>query len=239
MKCHHRFSTLSSLIVGLLTSTVLIPAAALAAEAAGVDPLDQVVSHVKQSRKQYEDEKSIANEVRLASWLVMFAELASDREDLGLWSRASDAFDEGMGHIAQVQLAISKDPKLEQQLAKEPALAMRLDAVGVRKEQIDKRQQLARTQEGERLNQLRGLVLAYRDLTQKMAMSNVSFLWKAMTVRETRTIRYSRTFLRSRALSNSVRTTIFFQMSRRSTTVQTSKLSARCQPPYRKRWCLA
>lgn len=158
----------------LVASTSWLPIAMLAADAA--DPLDEVVAHVRQSRKQFQGEKTVANQVRLGTWLVMFGELATERKDLGLWSRASDAFDEGMGHIAQVQLAIDKDPKLEQQIAKEPAVAMRLDAARVRKEQIDKRQQLARAQEVERLNQLRGLVRAYRDLTQQMAMSNISFL---------------------------------------------------------------
>ena len=150
-----------------------IPTATLAADS---DPLNQVVARVKESRKQFQADKSVANQVRLGTWLVMFGELTSDRNDLGLWSRASDAFDEGMGLIAQVQLSVDKDPKVAQQIAKEPAIAMRLDATTVRKGQIEKRQQLARTQEVERLNQLRGLVGAYRDLTQQMAMSNISLL---------------------------------------------------------------
>lgn len=158
----------------LVASTMWLPVTMLSADAA--DPLDEVVAHVKQSRKQFQGEKNVANQVRLGTWLVMFGELATERKELGLWSRASDAFDEGMGHIAQVQLAMDKDPNMEQQIAKEPAIAMRLDAARVRKEQIDKRQQLARAQEVDRLNQLRGLVRAYRDLTQQMAMANISFL---------------------------------------------------------------
>jgi hypothetical protein len=158
----------------LVASTMWLPTAMLAAD--GADPLGEVVAHVKQSRKQFQAEKTVANQVRLGTWLLMFGELATERKELGLWSRASDAFDEGMGHITRVQLAIDKDPKLEQQIAKEPAIAMRLDDARVRKEQIDKRQQLARAEEVDRLNQLRGLVRAYRDLTQQMAMANVSFL---------------------------------------------------------------
>jgi len=160
----------------LFALSILIFFIPAASPAADPDPLEQVVARIKESRKQLQADKSVANQVRLGTWLVMFGELAADRKDLGLCSRASDAFDEGLGLIAQVQLSVDKDMKVAQQIAKEPAIAMRLDAAGVRKEQIEKRQQLARMQEVERLNQLRGLVGAYRDLTQQMAMSNISLL---------------------------------------------------------------
>jgi hypothetical protein len=176
MQPRRRVLAFSILICSVLAGTAWTSLLSTAILAADDDPLTPVVAHVKESRKQFQDEKSAANQVRLGTWLVMFGELATERKELGLWSRASDAFDEGMQHLAHVRSAIDKDPKLEQQIAKEPVIAMRLDAAGVRKEQIDRRQQLARAQEVERLNQLRGLVLAYRDLTQQMAMSNVSFI---------------------------------------------------------------
>jgi tetratricopeptide (TPR) repeat protein len=144
--------------------------------AGGSDRLTGIVGQIRQSRRQYEAEGSIENRIRLASWLLLFAEMTAEDRDRGLWSRSVDAFTEGLGHLGEIQTAFDKDPKLEEQISKTPALAMRLDASRVRKAQVERRQQLSRQQELDRLNQLRKLVRSYRDLNQQMALAQFHFL---------------------------------------------------------------
>ena len=90
------------------------------------------------------DRSSIEKQIRLATWLLLFAEFATENRDLSLWSGEVDSFQEGAGLLAEIQRAIDKDPAIEKRISAVPVLAMRLDAARVRKDQTEKRQQLAR-----------------------------------------------------------------------------------------------
>jgi len=100
----------------------------------------------------------------------LLAELATERGDsVSLWSVATDQFVEGIAELREIEDAIAKNPELERQLSKAPAVAMRLDAARVRQGAIEQRAQLARNAERQRLNQLRAIAKAYRDLLAKMS----------------------------------------------------------------------
>lgn len=125
------------------------------------DQIVNIVENVRRAQDAFSKNASIENRIDVATWLLLFAELSIESGQ-PLFSLSLDAFDEGQKHLAQVHEAIQKDPKLKQRLFADPKHAMRLDAAHVRQQAVGKRRELARTQELERLHQLRELVQSFR-----------------------------------------------------------------------------
>jgi len=154
----------------------VFPTAVLADDAADSVDLGEVARFVGDARVQFSSEASLESQVRLATWLLLFAELATETPALGLWSVAADAFEEGSELLARIEATIDADPSVEGRLSATPALAMRLDAARVRKASMDARRDVARSEERRRLEQLREIVGAYRDATRELALFNLHAL---------------------------------------------------------------
>ncbi len=122
------------------------------------------------------DRSEIAGQANHATWEVLTGEIASIPE-LTMYTGAIDALEAGLQEIDQLSKSLASDPTLTGTLAKtSPPIVMRLDAVQVRQEQIRKRLDQARTQERERLSQLRRLAQAYVAANKALTISNGHFL---------------------------------------------------------------
>jgi len=141
-----------------------------------VDRLQLLAGHVGEARRQYAAEQTLGNEVRLATWLLAFGEMATTEPELGLWTNAVDALEEGQQMLSEIEGIVEKDPDLETQIAAQPVIAMRLDAARVRQAETEKRNELARDKERERLRRLRELVRVYRDLAYDLSLAQMQFL---------------------------------------------------------------
>jgi len=164
-----RPSTLSPLTF-LLVVVFSCPTTILVAQEPNTGEIPQIVQQLTSALEKLESDRNIDNRVRVATWRLLLAELATERGDsASLWSVATDQFVEGMAELREIEDAIAKDPELERQLSETPAVAMRLDAARVRQGAIEQRAQLARNAERQRLNQLRAIAKEYRDLLAKMS----------------------------------------------------------------------
>jgi hypothetical protein len=107
------------------------------------------------------DDASLEDQIRFATWALMVAEFAM--EPPGLVSTASDLFEEGQETLEAARGELAGDPELEKAFVnRAPLLAARLDAAIVRKERIEAKRELARSEERQRLNELRSIARAFR-----------------------------------------------------------------------------
>ncbi len=125
-----------------------------------------------------------------AAWNLMLGEiLAVNRGDLMLWTGAVDSLEDGLGSLDALEgadvavrdslisldadtLAAADAETKAKLLEEQRRLTMKYDMVIARRDEIQKRLGLARDQEWSRLNQLRKLSIAYRDLVDGMAMAD-------------------------------------------------------------------
>ncbi len=136
----------------------------------------EVAGKIATSRQQLGSEPNIENEIRLATWLLMFGEMTARDKDRGLWSTSLNAFHEGELLLAQVESSIDKDPTLEARVSKTPTIAMRLDAARVRQPRIAAEHALARKEEVARLGQLREIARAFQSALQDLEALHLAML---------------------------------------------------------------
>ena len=155
--------------VGVLLGCTLIGRFSFSDE----NTVSEIVGELRTARSRITTDDSVENRVLLATWRLLLAEVATQEgANLALWSLASDEFSQGKEELQAIEDQIKTDPAIERQLSRSPAVAMRLDAARIRQADIGKREELARTQERERLNQLRVMVRSYRELTEKMGLAD-------------------------------------------------------------------
>lgn len=118
---------------------------------------------------------SLEERVRAATWKLLLGEFASSPEKAMLFSGAVDSLEEGSREIEEILKELGKDRKKWEPLAKNPAVLARLDTALVRKEETEKKKDLARAAERKRLETLRQMVKAYRDANSAMASANTAF----------------------------------------------------------------
>jgi len=58
-----------------------------------------VAKQVRESRAELTKSSSLENKIRLTTWLLMYAELAMEKDRL--WTRAIDAFNEGLEQLSR------------------------------------------------------------------------------------------------------------------------------------------
>jgi hypothetical protein len=146
------------------------PTAILVAQEPNTGEISKIAQELTSALEKLGSDPTVDNRVRVATWRLLLAELATERGDsVSLWSVATDQFVEGVAELREIEDAIAKIPELERQLSEAPAIAMRLDAARVRRGAIEQRAQLARNAERQRLNQLRAIAKEYRDLLAKMS----------------------------------------------------------------------
>jgi hypothetical protein len=139
------------------------------------DKIQRAVEHIRESKRSLDPAK-IDSQIRYATWLLLFGELAAQWEELHLTSTAIDAMEEGRTLLVTVQQAVDTDDRLQQELNSQPDLAIRYDTALARKDVIDQREQRVRSRELERLNQLRAIALAYRSAVEAMGTAELKFL---------------------------------------------------------------
>lgn len=136
------------------------------------DDLKKAHSGLNQSLKS---EKTLEERIRVATWKLLLGEFASHPEKAMLFSGAVDTLEEGSREIDEILKELGKDREKWQPLAKNPTILARLDSALVRKEETDKKKELARSAERKRLETLRQLVKTYRDANSAMAIANTAF----------------------------------------------------------------
>jgi hypothetical protein len=163
-------NTKYNILLSWLTIGFLLFGSRLKAQEAGADSISQTVKALTTAIGELNTDSSIENRIRVATWQVLLGEVASERgADASLWSLASDQFAQGLADLHEIEKEISTSPDLKQRVSETPLIAMRLDAANVRRGAIEQREQLARNEERQRLNQLRTIAKSYRDLLAKMA----------------------------------------------------------------------
>lgn len=157
--------------VGLCVS----PSSALyAQEPEAANPISEVAAEVAKSQQKWQEEPSLANHVRLATWQILLGEIATDEgEKSNLWTLAVDQIQFGLQSMQAIEEELAASPEEQQRLSNSPELAMRFDAARVRQVAIEQREALARDAERERLNQLREIAKNYRTVLTKSAEADL------------------------------------------------------------------
>ena len=147
-----------------------------------VNPLPQIIDELKKSRKAITDD-NIVERVRLMSWLLLAGEIIVESENgspsAGLLRNAINAFDEGFTILADLEQTFAEYPAQESLLTSTPEnalVAMRLDAVRVRKASIESRESLAKEKEFERLDALRELIAAEKSLMDEVGRTSFAVM---------------------------------------------------------------
>lgn len=147
-----------------------------------VNPLPQILDELKKSRKAITDD-NIVERVRLMSWLLLAGEIIVESENgspsAGLLRNAINAFDEGFSILADLEQTFAEYPAQESLLTSTPEnalVAMRLDAVRVRKASIESRESLAKEKEFERLDALRELIAAEKSLMDEVGRTSFAVM---------------------------------------------------------------
>ncbi|MEK6233777.1 MAG: hypothetical protein N2C14_03610, partial [Planctomycetales bacterium] len=154
-------------LVGLLTGEVAVQ------DASAADRAEPHAPAGKKAARTRQENDSIPNKVRLATWLLLFGEVVAKEPELACWSQAITAIERGSILLDEIGAAIDADPTLEKELVAQPALAMRFDAAQVRQAALQRAETLARDQELARLKQLRAAAAAYRALTEHLVTGHV------------------------------------------------------------------
>ena len=169
-QCRPFDRSISSALSFLLVVAFWCPTATLVAQEPNTGEISKIAQDLRTALEKMKSDPTVDNRVRVATWRLLMAELATERGDsVSLWSVATDQFVEGVAELRQIEDAIAKNPALERKLSEAPAVAMRLDAARVRQGAIEQRAQLARSAERQRLNQLRSIAKEYRDLLARMS----------------------------------------------------------------------
>lgn len=142
---------------------------------AAQEPLIGAVERVRASRQQTAADPSLPNQIRQTTWQILLGDLAS-RPDQTLSSGAYDALLKGLADLDAILQKLETDPQSEQRLTQDTQLTMRLDAVVQRRAALTNKRDLSRTAELERLQQLRDLNVAYRDLVRQLVLLNTELL---------------------------------------------------------------
>lgn len=114
-------------------------------------------------------------EIKLASAILLHAELLS-RQKESLYTTANDHFEKGLELYRRIRERMQRDPNLETWLAQHATIAMRFDAIHARMRDIQKKEQVSRDKERQRLTRLRTLVQQYRDCASRMAEGLTGFV---------------------------------------------------------------
>jgi hypothetical protein len=117
---------------------------------------------IKTAQTAFDGSGSTVNKINLATALLLHAELVS-RPDETLFTTANNHFEKGMELYEEIQDAIANDPELNDKLVDNPLVAMRLDTVAVRLQAIEKKQEVSRKSEQDRLGNLRQIIEHYRE----------------------------------------------------------------------------
>jgi hypothetical protein len=158
----------------LLLSSFCFQTVSLVAQNETLTKFTTVVQELSAAQKKANSDPSMENRVRLATWRLLIAELATEHDDtFSLWSSATDQFAQGLDELDQIEQTIEETPALEESISETPSVAMRLDAARVRRSVIQQRAQLSRDAERERLNQLRTIAREYRNLLTKIAEADL------------------------------------------------------------------
>lgn len=96
-----------------------------------VAQLQQAVGRLRTSHEQF-DNSQLESKVRYATWLLLVAELTSKWDDLCLTTTSVETFAAGKELLAAIATEIDGDPRLQQQLEQNAALAVRFDAAQAR-----------------------------------------------------------------------------------------------------------
>ncbi|GHT18127.1 hypothetical protein FACS1894189_5470 [Planctomycetales bacterium] len=108
--------------------------------------------------------------VESATWLLLTGEyLFKDAKESTLWSDTVTSLQKGKEELEQLEKEIESDEEKRKELFKDENLAIRYDVARTRRETLEKKEQLARNEELDRLHQLRQILLAYTELTTKMS----------------------------------------------------------------------
>jgi hypothetical protein len=108
--------------------------------------------------------------VESATWLLLTGEyLFKDAKESTLWSDTITSLQKGKEELDQLEKEIEADEEKRKELFKNENLAIRYDVARTRRETLEKKEQLARSEELDRLHQLRQILLAYTELTTNMS----------------------------------------------------------------------
>ena len=153
-----------------------------AADPSDTDPVTKdglllkAAAQMRKAEAELGDNPDLAKRIRVVSWSLIVAEIASGPGGPELITAANDAFDVGMKQLEALEALIKDQPELEEKISDNPNLALRLDTVRVRLQAIQKKSNLSRGEERLRLDSFRQLVRSYRDLTANLASGNAQFL---------------------------------------------------------------
>ena len=111
--------------------------------------------------------EDIPSRVRFATWQLLVGELAADR-GVGLSSGSFDELTNGLKALDQLLVELKEQPQFERELTKHLQLTMRFDAMQARRAVLEKQREVSRTDELQRLSQLREINRSYRDLIQNL-----------------------------------------------------------------------
>lgn len=129
--------------------------------------LKTAVSHLEAAKKNTKKQADLKSRVREVTWRLLAGEIASGQKP-GLFSSAYDTLAKGTKELDQLLTDLESSPDLERQLSASPEITIRLDTAQVRRSEVNKKQEISRSEELDRLSQLRDINRAYRALLKHL-----------------------------------------------------------------------
>lgn len=168
---------LSTLVVIMITPGLLSAADPSDSKSGRRDDLLlKAASEMRKASGELGSNPDIAKRIRVLSWSLIVAEIASGPGGPELFTAANDAYEVGMKQLVALEALAKDKPELEEEISDTPELALRLDTVRVRLQAIKQKSALSRKEERQRLDSFRQLVRSYRSLTANLAAGNAQYL---------------------------------------------------------------
>ena len=117
--------------------------------------------------------------IRLATWQLLFGELAIGSPEFGQYRNGAWAFEEGTEHLVDIEAFFQANPKIESEIGLDPsrrAVLLRYDLVRTRETAIQNNQKLTWQFQESRVEKLKTLVVTYKKLTELLTNSHVQLL---------------------------------------------------------------
>tara|TARA_R110002111_G_C6005549_1_gene373810 strand:- start:6858 stop:9623 length:2766 start_codon:yes stop_codon:yes gene_type:complete len=155
-------------IILLLSVKILCQASEPIVPSETESQLKTAVSQLHAAQKNVTpNQATLKTRVREVTWRLLVGEISAS-PSVGLISSSYDALEKGLSDLDKLMTDIETTPELEQELAENPQIAVRLDTAQIRLSEVAEKKQITRSEELARLTQLRDINRAYRALLKHL-----------------------------------------------------------------------